>query len=251
VNGISEFDQDQQADLINQTNPNADKEAELGDATSRDEAVATISPTTIERESVLAMSAVILTTDKPDTGEEVPEVKGSKRKPLPFQLMEVEIGTIHGEHSAVDKVRYEAAVQLRELPTTVLSRAALMEIATHFPLQVVLESEKYYCIGGLRFFRLIRYGLPADAVIPVFLYGGLNAKRLRSHILFDLFMMPALASLDMHDRRSLNDIWTRLCKEELFGRFLGCKVGEALSKLLNSDLRKGKARNESGRSKPE
>jgi hypothetical protein len=251
MSDIIESSRDQQNDAIDQKNVNADKEGEIEGQMSPEEVTACESSETAERDSVPSSSVLQLPAAKPDTGEEVSEVKASKRKPLPFQLMEVEIGTIHSEHSAVDKVRDEAAVQLRELPTTVLSRAGLMEIATHFPLQVVLESEKYYCIGGLRFFRLIRYGLPADAVIPVFLYGGLNAKRLRSHILFDLFMMPAVASLDMHDRRSLNEIWTRLCKEELFGRFLGCKVGEALSKLLNSDLRTGKARNESGRSKPE
>ena len=156
--------------------------------------------------------------------------------------MELEIGAIYGEHPQVDKVRDEAGVQLRELTITVLSRIGLMELATHLPLHVVQESGKYYCIGGLRFFRLIKYGLPADNVVPVFLYGGLNAKRLRSHILFDLFVVPALASLDMHDRRSLHEIWTKLGKEELFERALGYKSGEALAKLLNYELRKtGKA----------
>jgi hypothetical protein len=196
------------------------------------------SGTTAEQELVPAKSALQLMTEKAEVRDGVSEAKGSRRRSSPSQLMELEIGAIYGEHPQVDKVRNEAGVQLRELTTTVLSRTGLMELTTHLPLHVVQESGKYYCIGGLRFFRLIQYGLPADSVVPVFLYGGLNAKKLRGHILFDLFVVPALASLDRHDRRSLHEIWTKFGKEELFERALGYKSGEALAKLLNCEFRK-------------
>jgi hypothetical protein len=206
------------------------------------EVAAQESATTAEQASVPAKSAFQLVDEKTDVPDGVSEAKGSRRRSSPSQLMELEIGAIYGEHPQVDKVRNEAGVQLRELTTTVLSRIGLMELATHLPLHVVQESGKYYCIGGLRFFRLIKYGLPADSVVPVFLYGGLNAKRLRSHLLFDLYVVPALASLDRHDRQSLHQIWTKFGKEELFERALGCKSGEALAKLLNCEFRKtGKA----------
>jgi hypothetical protein len=199
--------------------------------------------TTAVQESVPAKSVLQSVTEKAEVRDGVSEAKASRRRSSSFQLIELEIGAIHGEHPQVDKVRDEAGMQLRELTTTVLSRIGLMDLATHLPLHVVQESGKYYCIGGLRFFRLIQYGLPADNVVPVFLYGGLNAKRLRSHILFDLFVVPALASLDRHDRRSLQEIWTKFGKEELFERALGYKSGEALAKLLNCEFRKtGKER---------
>jgi hypothetical protein len=214
-----------------------DKGGELSGELIPEEVVAHESAMTAEQESAPAKSA-----EKAEVRDGVSEAKASRRRSSPSQLMELEIGAIHGEHPQVDKVRDEAGVQLRELTTTVLSRISLMELATHLPLHVVHESGKFYCIGGLRFFRLIQYGLPADNVVPVFLYGGLNAKRLRSHILFDLFVVPALASLDRHDRRSLQDIWTKFGKEELFERALEYKSGEALAKLLNCELRKtGKA----------
>jgi hypothetical protein len=207
-----------------------------------EEVAAHESAMTAEQESVPAQSAVQLVAEKAGVRGGISEAKASRRRSSPFQLMELEIGAIYGEHPQVDKVRDEPGVQLRELTTTVLSRIGLMELATHLPLHVVQESGKYYCIGGLRFFRLIKYGLPADNVVPVFLYGGLTAKRLRSHILFDLFVVPALASLDRNDRRSLQDIWTKLGKEELFERALEYKSSEALAKLLNYELRKpGKA----------
>jgi len=230
--------QDQQYGDIDQPHRNDDKGGELSGELITVEVAAHEFAMTADQESVPAKSALQLVAEKAEVRDGVSEAKASRRRSSPSQLMELEIGAIHGEHPLVDKVREDAGGQLRELTTTVLSRIGLMDLATHLPLHVVQESGKYYCIGGLRFFRLIQYGLPADSVVPVFLYGGLNAKKLRGHILFDLFVVPALASLDRHDRRSLHEIWTKFGKEELFERALGYKSGEALAKLLNCEFRK-------------
>ena len=234
--------QDLQDEDIDQPHRNGDKGGAPTGELIPDEVAAHESAATAEQESVPAQSALQLVGEKTEGRDGVSESKAPRRRSFPSQLMELEIGAIYGEHPQVDKVRDESGVQLRELTTIVLSRIGLMELATHLPLHVVQESGKYYCIGGLRFFRLIKYGLRSDNVVPVFLYGGLTAKRLRSHILFDLFVVPALASLDRNDRRSLQDIWTKLGKEELFERALEYKSSEALAKLLNYELRKpGKA----------
>jgi hypothetical protein len=251
VSDIAEFTQDPQNDPIDQTSLNADKGEELGDATIPEEVAALESATTAEREDVTADSALQLVADNVDAKRGASKAKASKRTPLAFQLHELELGAIYGEHPLVEDIRNEPSVSLRELPTYVISKSGLMELATHQPLHVVQEHEKFYCVGGLKFFRLIKYDLPPDRTLPVFLYTGLNKRALRSHILFDLFMIPALASLDMHDRRTLNEIWTRFAKEEPFERALKCEIGDALKKLLNCDLRTGKARSESRRSKPE
>jgi len=251
VSNITESTQDQQNDSIDQQHLDADKGGELENATIPEEVAAVEYSSTLEPEDVPADSALQLVADNVDAKKGASKPKASKRTPLAFQLQELKLGAIYGEHPLVDLVREEVGLQLREFPTTVLSKSGLMEIATHVPLHVVQELDKYYCIGGLRFFRVIRYGLLADSAIPVFVYAGLNAKKLRGHILFDLFMMPALASVDMHDRRSLKSIWTRFEKEEPFERALKCEIGEAFNKLLNCDLRTGKARSESPRSKPE
>jgi hypothetical protein len=251
VSDIAEFTQDPQNDPIDQTSLNADKGEELGDATIPEEVAALESATTAEREDVTADSALQLVADNVDAKRGASKAKASKRTPLAFQLHELELGAIYGEHPLVEDIRNEPSVSLRELPTSVISKSGLMELATHQPLHVVQEHEKFYCVGGLKFFRLIKYDLPPDRTLPVFLYTGLSKRALRSHILFDLFMIPALASLDMHDRRTLNEIWTRFAKEEPFERALKCEIGEAFKKLLNCDLRTGKARSESRRSKPE
>jgi hypothetical protein len=208
--------QDQQYGDIDQPHRNDDKGGELSGELITVEVAAHEFAMTADQESVPAKSALQLVAEKAEVRDGVSEAKASRRRSSPSQLMELEIGAIHGEHPLVDKVREDAGGQLRELTTTVLSRIGLMDLAT----------------------RLIQYGLPADSVVPVFLYGGLNAKKLRGHILFDLFVVPALASLDRHDRRSLHEIWTKFGKEELFERALGYKSGEALAKLLNCEFRK-------------
>ncbi len=253
MSNTAEFTQDQdgQNGPINQTSLNADKGGRLGDATTPEEVAALESSTTTQREDVPADFALKPVADNGDEKKGASKAKVSKRTPLAFQLQEMELRDIYDEHPLVDKVREEVGLQLRELPTTVLSKTGLVEIATHVPLHVVQELDEYYCIGGLRFFRLVRYGLQGETVVPVFLYAGLNAKKLRSHILFDLFMMPALGSVDMHDRQSLKAIWTKFEKVDPFARAFDCKIDEAFSKLLNCDLRTGKARSESRRSKPE
>ena len=253
MSDIAEFtqNQDKQKGPIDQTNLSVDKGGELAEATTPEEIVTLESSATAEREDDPADSVLQLVADNVDAKKGAAKAKVSKRTPFAFQLQGLELGAIYGEHPLVEEIRNEPLVSLRELPTSVISKFGLMELATHQPLHVVQEQGKYYCIGGLKFFRLIKYDLPAGRTLPVFLYMGLNKRALRSHILFDLFMMPALASLDMHDRRTLNEIWTKFEKEDPFRHALGCKIGEAFSKLLNCDLRTGKARSESRRSKSE
>jgi len=170
------------------------------------------------------------TPDRP-----VPAQKAATRRPLSFQFME--FGLIHSEHSLVRKIRNELGLRLRVLPTTIISESGLMELALQSPLHVTLEDGKFYCIGGLNFFRLMRCSLPGTFVIPIIVHEGYNPKKLRSHILFDLFLTPVLSSVDMNDRRLMGAIWTKLQDEEVFSRTLEVESSDALSALLNCDRR--------------
>jgi len=162
--------------------------------------------------------------------------KAGPRGSLSFQFLE--IGDIRA-HPMVRKIQKDVGFSLRELPTTIISEAGLVELAFHSPLHVTLEESKFYCISGLKIFRLIRNSLPENSVIPVIVHDGYNAKKLRNHILFDLFFQPVVASVDTDDRKLIGTIWSDLQKEDVFSRNVESTFDavDALTALLHCDRR--------------
>ena len=177
------------------------------------------------------------------------------QKPLSFQLEQMEVGRIHGTHPMVWTILAEVDIPLRDLSTQAISVTGLLDLACHLPLHVVREEDKIYCVGGLRLFRLMRGDLSGDTVIPVFVHAGLKSSKLRNQIFFDLYVMPVVTSLDMKDRKSIAAIWDTLQSKDLkslLDRMLQCERSDALSMLLNCDLRTTrKAAHASNRSQPE
>jgi hypothetical protein len=158
-------------------------------------------------------------------------------KPPACQMIEVELGEIYDLHPLVGEVREEAGVAFRELPVRTITKPALMNLAAHSPLHVVKKAGKLYCIGGLRFFRLLKYDLPASTQLRVILQEGISDKKLRSQIYFDLFAMPIIAGVDMRDRRDLGKLWESPQAMELFGQAFGCRDSKGLAKVLGCDAR--------------
>jgi hypothetical protein len=153
------------------------------------------------------------------------------------QMVELELGEIYDEHALVREIREESGVALRELPVRTVTKPGLMSLAEHFPLHVIKRDNKYYCIGGLRFFRLFRYDLPASTPLHIILQEGLSDRKLRSQIYFDLFAMPIISGLNMKDRRDLGALWRSPRGMELFNQAFGCSDSKGLAKILGCDSR--------------
>lgn len=194
------------------------------------------------------------------------ESRGSRRKPgskaasqrLPeCQMVELELHDIYDEHPLVDELREEAKVTpeelsakkavpgespakkvaLRELPVQTITKAGLITLAEHSPLHVTLENNKYYCIGGLKFFRLFKHDLPAGTRLHVIRQDGLSDKQLKTQIYFDLFAMPVFCGLNMNDRKVLSALLRTKRGMELFNQAFGSDDTKQLAKILGCDSR--------------
>jgi hypothetical protein len=181
-----------------------------------------------------AMEQPTVETQRPGRG---PGSRTATQRPPTCQMVEVELGEIYDEHALVAEVREESGVVLRELKVRTMTKPGLMSLAGHSPLHVVKKAGKLYCIGGLRFFRLLKYDLPASTQLRVILQEGLSDKKLRIQIYFDLFAMPIIAGVDMRDRRDLGKLLESPQAMELFGHAFGCSDSKGLAKILGCDSR--------------
>ncbi len=98
MSNITESTQDQQNDSIDQQHLDADKGGELENATIPEEVAAVEYSSTLEPEDVPADSALQLVADNVDAKKGASKPKASKRTPLAFQLQELKLGAIYGEH---------------------------------------------------------------------------------------------------------------------------------------------------------
>jgi len=160
-----------------------------------------------------------------------------KKKITTYQMLELERGNIYDEHPLVGKIRDEFKIALRELPVSIITSAGLVSLAKHFPLRVVSKDDKYYCIGGLRLYRLLRYDVSARTHLHVIQQGGLSENEIRSHIYFDLLAMPIINGLSWKDRSSLSSIWKTEKGKAFFSQAFGSDDSEGLAKILGCDSR--------------
>jgi hypothetical protein len=163
-----------------------------------------------------AMEQPTVETQRPGRG---PGSRTATQRPPTCQMVEVELGEIYDEHALVAEVREESGVVLRELKVRTMTKPGLMSLAGHSPLHVVKKAGKLYCIGGLRFFRLLKYDLPASTQLRV------------------MFAMPIIAGVDMRDRRDLGKLLESPQAMELFGHAFGCSDSKGLAKILGCDSR--------------
>ena len=166
-----------------------------------------------------------------------PPRKPKQKKSPEIQLAWMEIGQIYGEHPMVRNIHQEFGVRLRELPVNIISETGLAVLAHHSPLHVLETPDKVFCIGSLRLFRLLKYGLPAETVIPVLMHTRLTGQELRNHILFELYVVPVIASLNSQDRKSMGTIWDKPLSKELLCGALRCQPSDALKLLFQCDPR--------------
>jgi hypothetical protein len=168
--------------------------------------------------------------------------KPKQKRPPEMQLAWMEIGRIYAEHPMARNIHQEFGVRLRELPVNTISETGLALLAHHSPLHVLETPDKVFCVGSLRLFRLLKYGLPAETVIPVLIHTRLTGQELRNHILFELYVVPVIASLNSQDRKSMGTIWDKPLSKELLCGALRCQPSDALKLLFQCDprtIRKG------------